>query len=1034
MSGTVARLLELSDAPAVIASADAIVVEANRVFSAMFEGPAACFKGRSLADVMGAPASELQAIIDRSCRTSSPVPFTISVQQGQKGMVRCRINGALLERGDTKRATTVLLRLTPHTAATSEFHKLNAEIIQLKREVLARQQAEASLRESETRFRLMADAAPVMIWMTGTDRECIYLNKRWLEFTGRSLEQELGNGWVEGVHPDDRERSWRTYVEAFDRREPFEMEFRLRRGDGTYGWILSRGVPRISPDGLLGYTGSCLDITDLKRTQQAMVESEQRLAGIISSAMDAIITIDEEQRITDFNNAAERMFGYAASEALRNPIDRFMPERFRAMHAHHIKAFGETQDTKRQMGALGTIYGRRRNGEEFPIEASISQLQTRSGKFYTVILRDVTERKRADEALRISESRYRELIHALPAAVYTCDAQGRITLYNQAAAVLWGREPVAGQDLWCGSWKIYRPDGTALPLDECPMAVTLRTGRPVRGEEILVERPDGTIRHVLPHPEPVTNESREVIGAINMLIDITDLKEAEKAAANLAAIVTSSDDAIVGKNLQGIVTTWNRAAERLFGYTAEEMIGQSITRIIPPRLHYEETVILEQLGRGEPIHHYETIRRRKDGREVNVSLSVSPVVDAHGRVIGASKIARDISDQKLAEEALRQSEARKRAIFESAMDCLITMDADGRVQDFNPAAERTFGYTREQAVGRTVAELIIPPRLREAHWQGLRRFLETGEGAVLGRRVEMPALRSDGTEIPIELAIRATRISDRAPFFTAYLRDISERKGAEEALLERDRALTAANAELSLHAAALAESNKELESFSYSVSHDLRAPLRTIDAFSGILMEEQGAHLAPEGQRCLNIIRKAAGQAGELIDDLLELSRLGRQSLQRQPVSMRDLAQEAADEVSSMGEGRTISLVIGDLPPAEGDRRLLKLVWNNLLVNAIKYTKYQREAAIEVGWMPDESQEDMAVFYVKDNGVGFDMKYVSKLFGVFQRLHRREEFEGTGVGLAIVHRVIQRHGGRVWAEGKVERGATFYFSIRKAGS
>jgi PAS domain S-box-containing protein len=377
--------------------------------------------------------------------------------------------------------------------------------------------------------------------------------------------------------------------------------------------------------------------------------------------------------------------------------------------------------------------------------------------------------------------------------------------------------------------------------------------------------------------------------------DIADRTESEQAMAHLAAIVASSDDAIISKTLQDIVTSWNKGAERLFGYTADEMVGQPIVRLIPPDRHNEEPEILERLARGESIDHYETIRQRKDGSLIDISLTVSPVRDARGVIIGASKIARDITAQKRAEAAL-----------------------------------------------------------------------------------------------------------------------------------------TAANEALSRQTAALSEANKELEAFSYSVSHDLRAPLRTIDAFARILTDEHAHELSGEAQRCLAIVRKSAGRAGELIDDLLELSRLGRQSMQIRPINMAQLVEDAADDLRHLQEGRAITLVVGDLPSCEGDRRLMRSVWANLLANAFKYTRYVPQAHIEVGWLPDDTRADAAVYYVKDNGVRFDMKYVHKLFGVFQRLHRKEDFDGTGVGLAIVQRIIHRHGGRVWAEGKVDGGATVFFSLRKA--
>ena len=535
------------------------------------------------------------------------------------------------------------------------------------------------------------------------------------------------------------------------------------------------------------------------------------------------------------------------------------------------------------------------------------------------LVAEVTERRRAEEQLRelnetleqrvterteaqrLSEARYRHLVHALPAAVYSTDERGCITLYNQAAVVLWGREPEVGKDFWCGSWKIYRPDGTPLPLDECPMAVALREGRAIRGEEIVIERPDGTRRHVLPHPVPMYGDGG-VVGAINMLIDISELRHAERDVAHLAAIVTSSQDAIISKNLQGIVTSWNQAAERLFGYTAEEMIGQPVTRIIPRDLHNEEPGILERIKRGESVEHYETNRQKKDGTVLPISLTISPLIDLHGKIIGASKIARDITEQKRVEEALR----------------------------------------------------------------------------------------------------------------------------------DRDRTLTALNDTLKRQTVALAETNKELEGFSYSVSHDLRAPLRTIDAFSRIVEEDHGAHLNDEGRRSLAIVRKAVGQAAELIDDLLEFSKLGRQGMNFRSVKMVDLAREAADDLRTLQAGRQIDLAIGDLPSCQGDRRFLKLVWINLLTNAFKYTKNRNESRIEVGWMPDDASGEAVIYYVKDNGIGFNMAYAHKLFGVFQRLHRKEDFDGNGVGLAVVQRIVHRHDGRVWAEGRVDGGATFFFSLRKA--
>jgi PAS domain S-box-containing protein len=246
-----------------------------------------------------------------------------------------------------------------------------------------------------------------------------------------------------------------------------------------------------------------------------------------------------------------------------------------------------------------------------------------------------------------------ELLEMLPVAVYTTDAQGRITFFNEAAADLWGRQPQLGTDQWCGSWRLYWPDGRPMPPDECPMAMALKEGRPVHGFEAIAERPDGTRVRFFPYPTPLRDASGQLAGAINVLVDASEKYQSDLESARLAAIVASSDDAIISKTLDGRITSWNAGATRIFGYEAEEMIGQSITRIIPPELHPDETRILARLSRGEHVDHFETVRVAKDGRLVDISLTVSPLHDKYGRVTGASKVARDITERKAAERLRR---------------------------------------------------------------------------------------------------------------------------------------------------------------------------------------------------------------------------------------------------------------------------------------------------------------------------------------------------------------------------------------------
>jgi PAS domain S-box-containing protein len=241
---------------------------------------------------------------------------------------------------------------------------------------------------------------------------------------------------------------------------------------------------------------------------------------------------------------------------------------------------------------------------------------------------------------------FRQILDGLPAAIYTTDTRGRITYFNEAAATLWGHRPELGESEWCGSWKLFWPDGTVLPHCECPMALTVKEQRSIRGMEAIAERPDGTRIPFIPYPTPLFDSDGIFIGAVNMLVDITDRKRGEEAAQRLAAIVESSDDAIMTKSLDGIITTWNKGAERIFGYAANEIIGKSVSLLVPEDHRDEVPAILARIRRGERIDHYETVRRRKDGGLLDISLTVSPVRSLDGRIAGASKIARDITGLK----------------------------------------------------------------------------------------------------------------------------------------------------------------------------------------------------------------------------------------------------------------------------------------------------------------------------------------------------------------------------------------------------
>lgn len=394
-------------------------------------------------------------------------------------------------------------------------------------------------------------------------------------------------------------------------------------------------------------------------------------------------------------------------------------------------------------------------------------------------------------------------------------------------------------------------------------------------------------------------------------------------------------------------------------------------------------------------------------------------------IAGLNILAEEMESIRVAERMHLQnveiSEKKFQNLIQNAPDAIITIDEVGVITNWNLQAEKMFGWKEVDAIGKTLSQTIIPEKFQEILENGLKNFLTTGEGAVLNKPIELSGLRKDFTEFPIEFKISFSQINNK-PLFIGFVRDITERKKAEENIYRLNKELEQKVQELEI-------SNKEMESFSYSVSHDLRAPVRAISGFAKMLEKKYVPKFDEEGKDLLNTITSESTRMGRLIDDLLTFSRLGKKEIQKTEVDMTALAKEVVEELLKQGEQKyKAKITVNNLLPAYCDRVLIRQVLVNLISNSLKYSFPKPAPLIEVGSF---SEENFLVYYVKDTGVGFDMKFYDKLFGVFQRLHDPEQFTGTGIGLSIVKRIIVRHGGRVWAVGKINEGATFYFSLPK---
>jgi PAS domain S-box-containing protein len=599
------------------------------------------------------------------------------------------------------------------------------------------------------------------------------------------------------------------------------------------------------------------------------------------------------------------------------------------------------------------------------------------------------------------------------AIVAITNPQGRITYVNDKFCAIskYSREELLGQD-----HRIINSGFHPAKFIR-HLWTTISRGEVWHGE-IKNRAKDGSFYWVDTTIVPFLNEQGKPRQYVAIRADITARKNAEAAAAQLAGIVESSDDAIIGEDLHGIVTSWNAGAEKMFGYGASDMIGFSIRCLIPPERHEEETAILGQIRRGASVRHFETVRLRRDGTCLDVSVTVSAIKDSTGRIVGASKVARDITDERRVAKALIASELRYRRLFESAKDGILILDAEtGMVVDVNPFLITILGFSHEEFLSKAIWELGFFNDI----WANAEKFAELKDKEYV-RYEHLPLETCSGQRIEVEFVSNVYLVNG-SKVIQCNVRDVTARREAEEALRQLNASLEQRVLE---RTAQLERANKELEAFSYSVSHDLRAPLRAISGFSRIVREDHSAALDAEGLRYLNLVENSARKMGQLIDDLLSFSRTGRQALTLQTVSTTDVVSACLTDLQDMQENRHVTINVGDLPDCEADASLLRHVWFNLLENALKYTRGRDPAVITIGSRQEAGADS---YFVQDNGAGFDMKYADKLFGVFQRLHRAEDYEGTGVGLALVQRIVQRHGGRVWTEAEVNRGATFHFTL-----
>ena len=612
------------------------------------------------------------------------------------------------------------------------------------------------------------------------------------------------------------------------------------------------------------------------------------------------------------------------------------------------------------------------------------------------------------------------VIDSVPNGILGVNRAGLITLVNHTAAQMFGYEKgeLLGQPVEMLLPPVLRGGhpGLRSAFFANPQARAMGGGR-----DLFAIRKDGSEFPVEIGLNPTTTPSAGEPWVLCSIVDISERKHAEEKNALLAAIVDSSDDAILSKTLDSIITSWNSAAERLFGYSASEVIGRHIGIIIPP-FQDDETYILERLRKGERLQHFETIRLHRTGRKVPVSLNVSPVRDARGQVVGASSIVRDISQQQIAvlereksELAIADNATRMAAVMNTIVDGLITIDENGVIQSFNSGAERIFGYSQDEMMGQNVKVLMSEP-YHSAHDSYLGKYQETGVKSIIGVGREVTAKRKDGTVFPMDLAVGEMILHDRR-MYVGILRDITARKRVED---ERTTLI-----------ATLKQSNQELDDFAYIASHDLKEPLRGLFNNAQFLKEDYAEVVDETGMRRLDRICFLCERMERLIDNLLYFSRLGRQEMAYRNTDLNAVVHDILEQTEGASGQPGLSVQVKErLPVLVCDATRVGEVYRNLIANAIKYNN-KPEKLVEIGCLEEYSGQ-RNVLYVRDNGVGIPLEFKRDVFTIFKRLQPEEDkVRGSGVGLTFAKKIVERHGGQIWLESQPDRGTTFFFTLQE---
>ncbi|MEZ5646360.1 MAG: PAS domain S-box protein [Burkholderiaceae bacterium] len=936
----------------------------------------------------------------------------------------------------------------------TEQHQHQEEVARLNNELEERvgertaelDRANIDLRQALSSFRHLYNEAPCGYHSVDSSGVFVMINHTELDWLGYERGEVVGKlRFRDFVRPPYRHLVL-DRLDRLKRREKVEaIEVGLARRDGSEFTVLLSSAAVYDQTGQFVRTNNTLvDITERKRAQDELIAQRNFIQNITDSVPVQLAFYDRHL-VCHFANAAyARWLGLDARELIGQHLSAVArPQDFAAAQPA-LKAALEGQPQK--------FEGERAFADGSAFHASIEYTpHWRDGKVEGIFIQvlDITERKRSELSVQATNTRLQSalrqaqsLYNEAPCGYHSIDAAGVFIHINDTELHWLGysRGEVVG--------KMHATDflnctDRSVVFEE-RMRRLQRDGF-VEAVEYTLRRRDGSLIDVLLSSTAVRDEAGGFLRSNTTVIDITQRKLAERALKDNQRFLQAITDHVPGVMAYfdtGLRFRFiNAEHQRVFGIDPQTAVGRHLSECVASDIWADAGPRMQRALAGEP-QHFEAWRRKHDGTPIYVSADYLPdIVDE--QVVGLFVQIIDITERKRTEERvhdlnedleqrirersveLLESEHRFRLMVDNLRDySMFFLDANGLVTDWTDSAQRLEGYTPTEMIGQHLSVLLDPEdeaRGQEQATQMLRLAASRGQHEILGW-----LRRKDGSRYWAHSVLIALRDSGGQLLGYARInRDMSDAKRLDDLLHNINDELENRVTERTEQ---LVAANKDLESFSYSVSHDLRSPLRHISSFVSLLEEHLEDKLDDTGQKYLGTISSSARHMSQLIDGLLAFSRLGRAAVNVTPVDFGLLVGAVVNQLDHDTEGRVIDWVVApDLPVVQGDALLLREVWANLLGNAYKYTRPRERTRIEVGWSVDPAVG--YTFHVRDNGVGFDTKYANKLFGVFQRLHRASEFEGTGIGLALTRRILERHGGSIWAESQLGEGSVFYFSL-----